>query len=78
MVPLTESSFKKKKQFLLSPLGYFDVAFLRLTFGHYPPMHQWPGAIILFVGKVYRYASICYYNIELSVILVGILFFPFF
>ena len=29
------------------------------------------------VGKVYRYASICYYNIELSVILAGILFFPF-
>ena len=26
MVPLTESSFKKN-QFLLSPLGYFDVAF---------------------------------------------------
>ena len=40
-------------------------------------MHQWPGAIILVVGKVYRYASICYYNIELSVILAGILFFPF-
>ena len=31
----------------------------------------------MFVGKVYRYASICYYNIELSVILAGILFFPF-
>ena len=29
------------------------------------------------VGKVYRYASICNYNIELRVILAGILFFPF-